>query len=218
MTYPKNLENAKRIAHESNSIIQNDTEEKGSRWNSLRSWEIASLSGTHGMVLQDDLELCGNFMTAVYKVVTLFPTYFISIFNPYPHVKNIEKYNELYSTHYSFTKHRLFPFGHAWIIPQCSIVQMLDWISLHINPTPFGDPMYSLFHWHNEIEILSPIYSLVQNTGSRKTSYKPNQGSGARAPLVCKDGITHKFHKQVVVSNPDKEVLTWLNKWSPYLK
>ena len=211
MTYPKRYREGKKLSEELNCLLSVDVKSEGAFIGSILGWEkTLTIANSHCMLLQDDIEPCPDFYTAVEHVISSKPNSPISLFNRISDALSIQKQG------ISFLEMEFYSQGPAWIIPSEIVKHMVMWIPRNLRKLPFSDPAYALYFYYQKIPVLVALPSLVQHTGTAATSYKKNVASGCRASYVCPNGATEFFSgKTLQVAKNEKE-MEWLNNFNMY--
>ena len=84
MGVPSRMENIRRtqeILNIPDEKVFLDEEGNGCIWNAKRAWGMPT-TASHVMVLQDDIELCDNFLSIVLRMIPLHPDKIISLHPP----------------------------------------------------------------------------------------------------------------------------------------
>lgn len=132
-----------------------DTERQGCWPTVRRAWENAS--GTHHLVLTDDLTLPKGFWAALNQAVTLFPDNPISLFT----IKKGASFALSQGCHWCISWGCT---GAANVLPTKLIESFLEWNDKHVKEgCPYDDGRLTAWATHTGIGILSPVPCLVEH-------------------------------------------------------
>lgn len=117
-------------------------------------------SATHGIFLQDDVEVCDNFLDICYKIIETHPDKIISLF-PFDYQKEyycLENLNTPYVNVYTLSACGI-------IMPIKYIKPCFDWIKETFNDEMPDDISINLWADANHIKVITTIPALIQHIG-----------------------------------------------------
>lgn len=162
MTHPKRLNYAKSLFNQLsiykdiNVSIVNDINSEGHSFNGFQAWLNYDLNSTHHLVLEDDVQLCNNFIEKVYEIINVNNNELISLF----HIKN--KQIQLFKEKYNYCPMNRISWNQAIILPTKLVIQMFDFIKNDFE-YKWTDDFLTAFCKEYQIPMLLTIPNLVQH-------------------------------------------------------
>tara|TARA_R110000824_G_scaffold303833_3_gene491676 strand:+ start:561 stop:1187 length:627 start_codon:yes stop_codon:yes gene_type:complete len=149
---------------------------RGCWWNAKRCWEYGLETGaTHHLLLQDDVEVCRDFVTGVFDVIAAFPSEIISLFSfaRKGFAGSAARWGEAEG-----------PWGPAIVMEKSVIRDFLEWETTHIKPDcRHDDTRISLFCAARRQTVKVPFPNLVEH----EQALKSIQGNAWNKPRVSID-------------------------------
>lgn len=117
-------------------------------------------SATHGIFLQDDIEVCDNFLDICYQIIETHPDKIISLF-PYDYQKEYYRLENLNT-----------PYVNVYTLSACGIIMPIkyikpcfDWIKLTFDDNIADDTSINLWADANKVNVITTIPALIQHIG-----------------------------------------------------
>ena len=150
------LQPQKIVDHWRDFCVMSDMYKRGPWWNAKRCWEhAATQQTTHHLLLQDDIEVCKDFVTGVFDVIKVFPNDVLSLFHG-PR-KNFDG-----SCRWGITN--TGPWGQAIVMPTPLISKFLIWQDAHVDKRlKHDDSRLALFLYKTKRRTMVPFPNLIDH-------------------------------------------------------
>lgn len=166
-------------------IVYDDRKEVGSAmYNARRCWKSKlDTNITHRLVLQDDLELCNDFLSNVQNCIEIFPNAIWSLYS-----SRITYNDQVDKTtpYVSITGNGVH--GQAVIIPVQYIKPLFEWIDKTLGKEyPHDDCAIGTYANINNIPVFTTVPSMVQHLGHSDSVLKYNNKNKISKVYIGKD-------------------------------
>jgi hypothetical protein len=139
------------------SVIQ-DSQRQGC-WPTYRRTLEAANGATHHIVLQDDVELCDDFLKSVKTVIGMRSQNLIELYTHSPSAQAVRERGESWMQTYA-------AHGPGLIWPRNLISEFLNWQDQHIDPNcPWDDIRISMWLVKTSRQAFATVPSLIQHLG-----------------------------------------------------
>lgn len=167
-------------------FVNEDPYRNGVWWNYRRTAaQLAEMDVSHVLVLQDDFELCRNFLDGCFHLIDLKPDRLVSIF----HMRHkVAEYCEEANTNWFVDIDRLY--GSQFLCPVDFLRNFLWWVDVHIDPAlKHDDVRWSIWSRYAPLsprEVWTPVKSLLQHRAPLRSLIGHNRPQNV-APRFCED-------------------------------
>lgn len=165
---------------------------EGDLWNNckacLRSYDKDS---THILVLQDDIEVCRDFIPTVEKLIELRPNDHITLFT------NRNAQAELaYKEGKKWLRIKRWLMAQAYVVPVSMVEPFIEFADKNLvdGMVVFDDDRWCVFHLFNHTPVYATVPSLVQHLDWNNTTIGDLYGKSKEAVLKLKDSRTSQYY------------------------
>lgn len=167
-------------------FVSEDPYRKGVWWNYRRAAErLVEMGASHVLVLQDDFELCQNFLDGCFRLIELKPDRLVSIFHM--RWKVAERCEEA-NTNWFVDIDRIY--GSQFLCPVDFLRDFLPWVDKHVDPALKHDDVrwsiWSRYAENSPREVWTVAKSLLQHRAPLQSLMGHNRPHNV-APRFCGD-------------------------------
>lgn len=186
MATPKRKEQAQKLCKKLNlsfeNIIYDDRPNGGMpRYTAEKAWlSPFEETTTHRMVIQDDVEICDDFLSAVFNCLTFQPEQVWTFFST-----NTDKRKSYF---------RKIPYskisGQCLVMPKCKVLECWDWINSQENLNQLQDDDACIMQWLYAYNYFA--YTTIPNLCQNSKNSSIGNDFPPISPSFCKDAAIKK--------------------------
>lgn len=193
------------------SIICVDAMMQGSRYGTERAWKAYLPGATHHMAIEEDVEVCQNFVETATKLATLVPDQIISLYSGKGDTPFMEKCKR--GGKHWYVRKGTVPSGQAVMMPVPMILDFLRFSDHYVDKkiaTHEDEPLWGYMETHN-LSSWHTAPSIVEHVGAMDSALGYNNVGKTTPWYIGRETDGMSIDWTLGLSNPDIHHVKYTN-------